>query len=275
MSNDDEHKITLPRNIEIQFPPRVVFIIPYRDREQQRSFFTRQMNYLLEDKIPGEYRFFFSEQCFPGSFNRGGVKNAGFLAVKKRWPNEYKQMSIVFNDLDILPYTKNFLKYETEQGIIKHFYGFEYALGGLVSFHGSDFELVNGFPHFFGYGYEDSVLQTRVLNAKLQIDRAQFFDARKPEAINIMALNDGVHRVGNFAEHNQHLSGELSREGLSSVQKFEFEFDDATNSIKLNVFEFGRNEDVKNNIDIDLRDDRDIYRTLRPGYKRARKWGLF
>jgi hypothetical protein len=37
----------------VQKVPKWVFIVPYRDREQQKSFFLRQMQYVLERKSRG------------------------------------------------------------------------------------------------------------------------------------------------------------------------------------------------------------------------------
>ena len=42
--------------------PRMVFIIPYRDREEQKFVFEKYMNYILEDYKKSDYAIFFVEQ---------------------------------------------------------------------------------------------------------------------------------------------------------------------------------------------------------------------
>jgi hypothetical protein len=60
--------------------PKRVFIVPYRNRKQQKFFFSKYMTYLLEDT--NDYEIYFSHQSDKRSFNRGATKNIGFLALK-------------------------------------------------------------------------------------------------------------------------------------------------------------------------------------------------
>ena len=171
--------------------PKFVFIVPYRNRPQHKFFFSNYISSILIDN--NDYEIYFSHQCDARSFNRGGAKNIGFLAIKNKYPNEYKDITFVFNDVDTIPFT-NLFDYETVPGIVKHFYGFKYALGGIVSIKGSDFEATNGYPNFWGWGMEDNVLQTRCEKIGLTIDRSQFFPIGNP---NILQLFDGVTRIIN------------------------------------------------------------------------------
>ena len=47
-------------------------------------------------------------------FNRGATKNIGFLAMK--YPDTYKQITFVFNDVDTIPNKKNLFNYKTRKG---------------------------------------------------------------------------------------------------------------------------------------------------------------
>ena len=134
-------KIWAEQNVKA---PAIVFIIPYRNRIQHKFFFSNYMPSIMKD-YEDNYEIYFSHQCDARSFNRGGTKNIGFLAIKAKYPNAYKDITFVFNDIDTLPFT-NIFDYKTTHGVVKHFYGFQYALGGIVSMTGADFEKTNGFP---------------------------------------------------------------------------------------------------------------------------------
>ena len=129
--------------------PRIVFIVPYRNRHQQKQFFSTFQTSVMGDR--DDYEIYFSHQCDARTFNRGATKNIGFLAIKAKYPEHYKDITFVFNDIDTVPFAQIF-DYETSHGVVKHFYGFKYALGGIVSLTGADFEATNGYPNFWGWG---------------------------------------------------------------------------------------------------------------------------
>ena len=168
-------------NIKI---PKIVFIVPFRDRYLQKIHFDVYMKYILEDYESGDYEIYYSHQTDNRNFNRGAVKNIGFLAIKKKYPDNYKNISFIFNDIDTLPYKKNQLNFKTEKGKIKHFFGFDYALGGIISITGEDFEKLNGFPNLWGWGLEDNKLQDRAILNKINIDRSNFFHFHDKKILN-------------------------------------------------------------------------------------------
>jgi hypothetical protein len=120
------------------------------------------------------------------------MKNIGFLALKNKYPNDYKNIIFIFNDVDTLPYTKNILNFETDFGVIKHFYGFHFALGGIFSIRGADFERINGFPNYWAWGGEDNLIHERAKQNAIIIDRSNFYTIGN---MNILQFADGFKRL--------------------------------------------------------------------------------
>lgn len=213
---------------EVKIPKRI-FIVPYRNRVQHKFFFCKYMSFLLEDK--DDYEIFFSHQCDARTFNRGAVKNIGFIAARNKYPEHYKDITFIFNDVDTIPFNKIF-DYETTHGIVKHYYGFKYALGGIVVMKGADFEKTNGFPCFWGWGMEDNVLQKRCDKVGLKIDRSIFYNIGSPE---ILQLFDGISRI---ISKKDPWRGEYDngQDGLRSITKLNYTIDDKSDNPNDNIF---------------------------------------
>ena len=198
--------------------PSIVFIVPYRNRAQHRIFFMNYINIILEDYENDTYEIYFAHQIDDRPFNRGAMKNIGFLAIKDKYPNNYKNITFVFNDVDTLPYTKNILEYSTTKNVIKHFYGYTTALGGIVSILGQDFEKMNGFPNFWAWGREDNALQTRALLHRININRENFFKIGHP---NILQLYDGLRKT--IIKDQISRSNNINyRDGLNTITNLQY-----------------------------------------------------
>jgi len=215
-------------NEEIVVPKRV-FIVPYRNRIQQKFFFSKYMSFILEEK--DDYEIYFSHQCDARTFNRGAMKNIGFLAVKNKYPQYYKDITFIFNDVDTIPFYKIF-DYETTHGVVKHYYGYKYALGGIVVMKGSDFERTNGFPCFWGWGMEDNVLQKRCERVGLKIDRSVFYNIGSPE---ILQLFDGISRI---ISKKDPWRGENDNgiDGLRTISQLKYSIDEKSENPNDNYF---------------------------------------
>jgi hypothetical protein len=221
---------SLPNIPNIPNIPKIVFIIPYRDRVEHKEFFTVYMKHVLEDIPKTDYEIYFVEQKNTLPFNRGAMKNIGFLALKYKYPNDYKNITFVFNDVDTVPYSKNIIDYHTKSGIVKHFYGFKFALGGIFSIRGEDFERTNGFPNFWAWGGEDNYMQKRVEYVGLYIDRSIFFNILDK---NILQLCDGVKRLICRKEAATVVNMTTS-DGLVTIHNLNYDFKDEY----INVYNF-------------------------------------
>lgn len=197
--------------------PKLIFIVPYRDRELQRDFFQSHMKNVLIDMESSSYEIYFSHQSDRRLFNRGAMKNIGFITMKRKYPDTYKDITFVFNDVDTMPFIKNVLPYETSSGTIKHFYGFSFALGGIVSVTGGDFEKMNGFPNFWSWGYEDNELQKRAILHKINVDRSVFYPLFDR---NIIFLQDGFNRVVDDTEKMRYYL--KTTEGITEISQLEY-----------------------------------------------------
>ena len=234
--------------------PKLVFIIPYRDREPHYIFFTRYIKFILEDYDKSEYNICFVHQNDFRPFNRGALKNIGFLYYKKQYPNDYKNIQFIFHDIDTIPYSKELWNYETKPGIVKHFYGFEFALGGIFTIFGSDFEKINGFPCLWSWGLEDNIIQKRVLSNNLRIDRSQFYPIQSKEVLHFF---DGYERkvsVENFTRHKHY----TDLDGLSTTINIEHENDEENQMLHVYNFNVFSDYNKEHFLDYDIKNGNKI-----------------
>jgi len=153
-----------------------IFIVPYRNRVGQLNVFLSHMKYLLEDLPVEEYRIYIVHQADNRPFNRGAMRNIGFLEGKKEFPDTYKEIDFVFHDLDNLVGVKNIVAFTTNPNEVNHIYG-NYEgenLGGIFVMQGADYEKSGGYPNFWGWGSEDLLLGYRCREANLTIVRNMF-----------------------------------------------------------------------------------------------------
>ena len=209
---------TKEKTTNINIIPKLIFIVPYRDRVEHKQFFSKYMEFIMEDYDKNDYEIYYSHQCDKRPFNRGAMKNIGFLAMKTKYPNDYKNITFVFNDVDTLPYTKNLLNYETTNGIVKHFYGFRFALGGIFSIKGQDFEKINGFPNFWGWSSEDNIIHDRAIKQNLEINRSEFYLIGSPS---ILQFVDGFKKIINKKEVIEVVNKNYAY-GLNSIKNLKF-----------------------------------------------------
>jgi hypothetical protein len=219
--SDASLNVSQPLGPSIAACPSIIFLVPYRDREQQYLFFRKQMAEVMSDYNPGEYTIWYINQCDARPFNRGALKNIGLLIAQQKYPRDWSTITFVFNDIDTMPFSKGHLVYETTPGRTKHFYGFTFALGGIVSMTGADFFAVDGFPNYWAWGYEDNALQARITNTRgrIQIDRSQFYPILDK---NIMHFHDGLLRSVNREEFDRYKNDSVRNDGIRNIANLRF-----------------------------------------------------
>jgi len=223
---------------ETPISPKIIFIVPYRNREAHLEKFKTHMKMVMEDYPAYSYKYMFVHQQDTREFNRGAMKNIGFIVASRLYPNDYKDITFVFNDVDNMPARKNMLPYMTSANKIKHFYGFTYTLGGIISVLGRDFERIGGFPNFWGWGYEDNLLQQRAIIAGIEINRDVFFKFSDNE--NIVHFEHGTERTMNKFDFDKFSKN--TNEGLYTILKLDYNIDEKTDFVNVTDFKTGYEE---------------------------------
>jgi hypothetical protein len=178
-----------------------------------------------------DYEIYFSHQADKRNFNRGATKNIGFMAIREKYPEHYKQITFIFNDVDTMPFT-NLFSYDTTPGVVKHYYGFKYALGGIVVIKGEDFERTNGYPCYWGWGNEDNGLQDRCIKNNIKIDRTDFYPIGNP---NILQLFDGMSRLISKKDPWRY-KNDTGKDGLTSITGLVYTIDDESSNFNDNIY---------------------------------------
>ena len=200
--------------------PDTIFIIPYRDRKEHLYFFNIYMKHILEEWSNNSYEIYFAHQVDNRPFNRGAMKNLGFLAIKDKYPNDYHNITFIFHDVDTIPYKKNLLSYKTTQNHINHFYGFKFALGGIFAIKGCDFEKINGFPNIWGWGLEDNEIQNRALNNGMIIDRNEFFESGSKS---ILQFIDGIKKTIINRQRPVDIYNDYKNDGINTLKNINYD----------------------------------------------------
>lgn len=212
---------------------KTLFIVPYRNRKAHRVHFLKYMEYLLEDYDKNSFDILLIHQKDGRPFNRGAVKNIGFIYAKERYKN-YKDINFVFNDIDTLPCIKNTFNYETTKGVVKHYYGFEFCLGGIFSIKGEDFEKINGFPNLWTWGFEDNIIYYRVMK-ELVIDRSEFVKFGNMDVIQT------IDHISKITEKTKRPIKELInyKNGLNDIKDYVFNYNKEENLVDVEYFDCG------------------------------------
>nr|XP_054771786.1 beta-1,4-galactosyltransferase 5-like [Lytechinus pictus] len=148
---------------------KVAIVIPFRNRHKHLSILIRNLIPLL--KLQNlEFRIFVSEQDNDMIFNRGMMKNIGYLEALRfgRWD------CVVFHDIDQIPMKG--ANYYGCDGMPRHFCArpeemgfrpaYELLFGGVVGVTEEQMTKSNGYSNFYwGWGGEDDDLLKRLYSS--------------------------------------------------------------------------------------------------------------
>jgi hypothetical protein len=251
--------------------PDIVLIVPYRDRAPQRSAFMKIMPHILEDL---NCKVLFIHQRDNRPFNRGAMKNLGFIYVKNMYPTNYKDITLVFHDIDNIPWHKGQFSYQTQRNIVNHFYGYHRALGGIFAIKAWDFEHINGFPNIWTWGLEDNMILRRAEEYGKRIIRPQFVNIEKDNN-NIIGLWHGWDRLVN--PHIEHKGrADRGQDGIRSLRNIRMNPNEMDNLfIEVNIASFHTGENLTSPFVRGARkvDARTMQRLNRPFYVKGPKRG--
>ena len=245
--------------------PTRVFIVPYRDRKADKEQFLAKMKKLLED-FSEPYEIYFAHQYDNRPFNRGAMKNIGFLAIKNKYPTAYKEITFIFHDVDTYPGEKGLIDYTTTTGVVKHYYGFTFALGGIFAIKGADFEKSKGFPNFWGWGIEDNALNDRCLAVGLKIDRSCFYDINDRR---ILRTFDGFKRL--ISKQDSLIYTQAAHDDITHLKNLNWNFHNEY--INITSFECNMNHREQIYEAYDIRKSKKII--VPPAYRFRRNWSMY
>ena len=73
----------------------------------------------------------------------------------------------------------------------------------MFAIKGDDFEKIEGFPNFWGWGYEDTLINERAVANDVKVDRSIFFDILDKR---ILRPFDGFERLMSKSESSRSMS---------------------------------------------------------------------
>jgi len=204
--------------------PHTIFIVPYRNRrENKRQFEIFFYHLKIHNKwTDDDVKLFYAHQKDDRPFNRGAMKNIGFIAMTQEYPDHYKDITFVFHDVDTMPDTADLIPYTAEKGQISHYYGYSYSLGGMFAIKGHDFGKIEGFPNFWGWGYEDTLINERAIANDIKVDRSLFFDILDNR---ILRPFDGFERLMSKRERECYYSKKELIENIHDIDNLAYKIE--------------------------------------------------
>jgi hypothetical protein len=201
---------------------KLAIIVPYRDREEHLKKFIPHISQFLKDKI--DFKIFIIEQNNNKIFNRGILKNIGFLLAEKKF--DY----FCFHDVDHIP-VSSACDYSPTKAVAKlatYVSQFNFIkrpvneLAGVIIFEKNCFKFINGYSNeYWGWGIEDDDLGQRCIKKNI------FIESREGRYISLPHKTEGDTSGGHASEEtikNRILFSEIKNDinklylsGLSNI----------------------------------------------------------
>jgi hypothetical protein len=131
----------------------------------------------------------------------------------------------IFHDVDTYPTYWGSIQYDTRPGEIRHPIGSKEFknLGCISCFWKSEFEKVNGYPNYWGWGIEDVTIMYRAINLKIHIDEENIVDFKdKKRCYNPVHYRDfakqGKSTQINTELHHKEMNSGCIVNGLSNLE---------------------------------------------------------
>jgi hypothetical protein len=193
------------------------FIIPYRDRKDHLNEYIKRFTDIVKENHI-DALFYIIHQINPGAFNRGALMNIGFMEVCKIRPDGL----FIFHDVDIYPTYWGSIDYNTAPGEVRHPIGLHNEnIGGVCCFWKSEYELVNGFPNYWGWGIEDVTIRSRLNRHQIRIDENDIVSLDDKKLCYIPTHTHLLSEIStckiNTELHHEEIKTGQCRNGLSSI----------------------------------------------------------
>ncbi|XP_062572946.1 beta-1,4-galactosyltransferase 1-like [Saccostrea cucullata] len=160
---------------------RIAIIIPYRNREAHLKRLLLNLIPKLQRQLL-DFTIYVIEQKENEAFNRGMMRNIGYVEAKKRFDYD----CYIFNDADtIIEDDRNLFKcgqdfvHHLVSGVRRYNYSLPYRglLGGVIAINDQQMMTLNGYSNmFFVWGGEDDNLFDRFMESNLWFDRTDYQD---------------------------------------------------------------------------------------------------
>ena len=213
-------------------------VVPYRDREEHLERFIPHMENFLSDM---NYEIVIAEQPDGLSFNRGLMKNLGFLFIEDRCDQ------VCFHDIDMLPVRSDYSPTEEPILLADEVQAFGYKrpyagfFGGVIMFPSSQFRMINGYCNdYWGWGVEDDDLKKRCLEKKIKTSvRSGRYDSldHETEGDTVGGKRPSKETIKNRVLFYSKKLGEFCKGGLSDLSPVILKTESLSKNISKVTFE--------------------------------------